>query len=1402
MSGVLIAGLLQVPWVAAAVPAVAEETTPGSAVSVRDAVEEARRSGGPVAVSSLTGAQQDVTAQPNGAVEFVAHSEPVRTLRDGKWTPLDLALRRQADGSFAPGAAVSTLWFSGGGDGPFVRMSRAGRELALTWPHGRLPAPVVEGDKAEYRGVLGPDVDLVLRATPSGFSHVIRVKTAEAAADSRLAALTLGLGAGGLKVQSASGGGLTAVDAGSGGVVFRADKPIMWDSPGTAPAGAVAPRSSASDPAPVAADLSAAPADGSKVAAVQAVPEAGSLTLRPDAALLKGSDTRFPVYVDPQWKTPGESAAVMVGTEHTSASWTDEGMGLCDDADEHMDDCGGRVTKRLFYKFVLPDYTDGWNVRAAEFKPTETHAYNCTASEMTVWRTNGVSGSTSWDAQNSFGAGNFWFRKLLTDSNAFGNDKLKCADTTLTLSSEALRDEVENVSHAAGDTIWLGMKAVDEGSVTGWKRFDNDASLRVLFNLPPDPPRAVRTITTDGAHECRPKENPLYLTEWPKMQAQIWDPQTDDMVAAEYLVGWGDRYGNNAGWQIGDHSNGLLHSGADKSGAHFTKSLGGTVNGVELPKFTPIRWMVRGHDFDPGRETGNPSDWVSTGFWSQYLDPGGLNDPNATPGHPCWFVYDNTKPAPPKISSSDYPDDGNWHDGVGRTGRFTFEPGPSPGATAPLTQYLYEFFPPGSGGMGQKPVNIGSSACAGHKCTIPFAPTAGGTWELRVRAVSANGQGGEGTYRFLVRRSRGEAAHWRLDDTTGTTLRDEITVAGGYRPDGHRHQATLVGGDHGLAVQSRIDSKALRLNSGAGGSYAETGEPLVDPSESYSVSAWVRPTASGTYPTVVGQDGSNVGAFRIEFASHNGHWAMTGVGADSVEGSISQVYSKQPARLGQWTHLVGVHNAATKQLSLYVDGQLQQTTGYDAAAWATAELGPFSIGRWKWNGTKRDFFRGELDDVRVFTRAVTEGEVASWYRPTVHARWKLNAPAGQNVTTGDDSGAGRLLQLKNGAKIVASDNCPVTTKSCLDLGQTTTGAYAETTGPVVDTAGSFTMAGWAAPSATGEQPQVVWSASGAQQSAVTVRLGSSRVKNDHWNPDFDPPEEEWITVHRWEAEMAASDDAGTARKMVWHSVCNSCEGTPMPDHLAVSYNADTDVLTLLVNGAADPSGDNRSAMAGVTGFTSSGPLQVGRGLTGGTSGGHLSGLVDDVWAVKGALTANEVVGLGVATTSGVGTEVDNFHGNPKLPFIYPDSPPGAFRVVNASSGKCLTVVATASADAHASGANVVQRECAGGQRTQMWKRVERAPGVEEIVGVDGGRCVDVAGVSTADGADIVQWGCIASAANQSWRPTPVTGGFKVVAQHSNKCMDVPGQPTDDVVQWTCVDGRQSQTWRFDPVNEF
>ncbi len=86
------------------------------------------------------------------------------------------------------------------------------------------------------------------------------------------------------------------------------------------------------------------------------------------------------------------------------------------------------------------------------------------------------------------------------------------------------------------------------------------------------------------------------------------------------------------------------------------------------------------------------------------------------------------------------------------------------------------------------------------------------------------------------------------------------------------------------------------------------------------------------------------------------------------------------------------------------------------------------------------------------------------------------------------------------------------------------------------------------------------------------------------------------------------------------------------------------------------------------------------------------------------------------------------------------------------------------------------------------------------------KCVDVAGVSQSDGAPLQLWDCLGEGqTNQIWHIVPIAGQppwFASIAKHSNRCMDVAGVSTANgarVQQWGCYWGGNQQ-WEWQAIN--
>lgn len=79
------------------------------------------------------------------------------------------------------------------------------------------------------------------------------------------------------------------------------------------------------------------------------------------------------------------------------------------------------------------------------------------------------------------------------------------------------------------------------------------------------------------------------------------------------------------------------------------------------------------------------------------------------------------------------------------------------------------------------------------------------------------------------------------------------------------------------------------------------------------------------------------------------------------------------------------------------------------------------------------------------------------------------------------------------------------------------------------------------------------------------------------------------------------------------------------------------------------------------------------------------------------------------------------------------------------SGKCLDVAGASQANS----ANIIQYDCHGGPN-QQWRLIPQGQGYYTITAQHSGKCLDVAGASQANGSHIIQYDCHRGF-NQQWR---------------------------------------------------
>ena len=113
---------------------------------------------------------------------------------------------------------------------------------------------------------------------------------------------------------------------------------------------------------------------------------------------------------------------------------------------------------------------------------------------------------------------------------------------------------------------------------------------------------------------------------------------------------------------------------------------------------------------------------------------------------------------------------------------------------------------------------------------------------------------------------------------------------------------------------------------------------------------------------------------------------------------------------GTWYHLVGVYNLAAQTIALYVNGALQATTAFTTPWQAT---GNTMIGQGMYCGGATDFVSGKIDDVALYSSALTAAQVAVLNPPVIATGYTTSCviSSGNAYCWGDDStgNAGRQL---------------------------------------------------------------------------------------------------------------------------------------------------------------------------------------------------------------------------------------------------------------------------------------------------------------------------------------------------------------------------------------------------------
>jgi hypothetical protein len=214
--------------------------------------------------------------------------------------------------------------------------------------------------------------------------------------------------------------------------------------------------------------------------------------------------------------------------------------------------------------------------------------------------------------------------------------------------------------------------------------------------------------------------------------------------------------------------------------------------------------------------------------------------------------------------------------------------------------------------------------------------------------------------------STGLLAHFRFDEGSGTTTTDDTSGNVGTLLNGPVWSAGVFGGAltfDGVDDQVSVPSSAS-----------------LQPTTAFTASVWFK---MNSYPTdwgglfCKGPDAFDVCDYGAALDGAGNMWRSVKLD-DGASGTEAFVLGTKPVALGQWHHLAMVFDGNT--LRAYLDGEFD---GSSLAAQSptlplSTSASPLHIGMYD----PQSFFPGQIDDLSIWSRALTQDEVQQLYSST------------------------------------------------------------------------------------------------------------------------------------------------------------------------------------------------------------------------------------------------------------------------------------------------------------------------------------------------------------------------------------------------------------------------------------
>lgn len=214
-------------------------------------------------------------------------------------------------------------------------------------------------------------------------------------------------------------------------------------------------------------------------------------------------------------------------------------------------------------------------------------------------------------------------------------------------------------------------------------------------------------------------------------------------------------------------------------------------------------------------------------------------------------------------------------------------------------------------------------------------------------------------------------AHWVFDQSDGGIAMDSALHPAGPFP------AVLLGSPSWQDDDVSRGTGALTFN--ASDDYLDAGfQPVINGLGDLSVTAWIKldPLAAPDRRPIIGNEGHGQRGF--SFRVENGNLLRFQIYQDNTPGNSTDIFSDQALETDTWYHVAFTYAFIVNDLSqvrLYPDGDLTGSSDTAKGPMNASNTHALEIGHYFWNAQFNWYYKGVLDDMRIYDRLLSEDDI-------------------------------------------------------------------------------------------------------------------------------------------------------------------------------------------------------------------------------------------------------------------------------------------------------------------------------------------------------------------------------------------------------------------------------------------